>query len=70
MEVYGRLPQMELANDLLVRVPEIARCLGKSERATYHLIYKNHIPWFKIGGRIHARRSELEASLRAEAANG
>ncbi|WP_099186229.1 MULTISPECIES: AlpA family transcriptional regulator [Sphingobium] len=60
---------MTLADDLLKGVPEIARYVGKTERATYHLIYNNQIPHFKIGGRIHARKSELEANLRAGVIN-
>lgn len=56
---------MELAQDLLAGVPAIATHLGKTERATYHLIYNNQIPHFKLGGRIHARKSELEATLRS-----
>ncbi|PSO12625.1 helix-turn-helix domain-containing protein [Sphingobium sp. AEW4] len=65
MEVDERLRIMDLANDLLVGVPAIARYIGKTERAAYHLIYNDQIPHFKIGSRIHARKSELEASLRA-----
>ena len=60
---------MNLADDLLKGVPEIARHVGKTERATYHLIYNNQLPHFKIGGRIHARKSELDAAFSA-AANG
>lgn len=59
--------EMDLACDLLSGVPAIATHLGKTERATYHLIYNNQIPHFKLGGRIHARKSELEASLRSSA---
>lgn len=61
---------MELADDILSGVPAIARHIGKTERATYHLIYNNRVPHFKIGGRIHARRSEINAAFRSETANG
>lgn len=59
---------MNLASDLLAGVPAIAQHLGKTERATYHLIYNNQIPHFKIGSRIHARKSQLDADLRSKAA--
>ncbi|GFZ85193.1 MULTISPECIES: helix-turn-helix transcriptional regulator [Sphingobium] len=61
---------MSLADDLLKGVPEIAHHMGKTERATYHLIYNNQLPHFKIGGRIHARKSELDAAFRSQAVNG
>ncbi|PHQ63063.1 MAG: helix-turn-helix domain-containing protein [Sphingobium sp.] len=56
---------MELASDLLAGVPAIAQHLGKTERATYHLIYNKQLPHFKIGGRIHARKSEIDAAYRS-----
>lgn len=61
---------MELADDLLAGVPAIARHIGKTERATYHMIENSRIPIFRIGNKIHARRSELDAAFRSAASNG
>lgn len=61
---------VELAEDILAGVPAIARHIGKTERAAYHLIYKHQIPTFRLGGRIHARKSELDAAFRSATANG
>lgn len=60
---------MNLADDLLAGVPAIAQYIGKTERAAYHLIYNDQLPHFKIGRRIHARRTELDAALRAPNSN-
>lgn len=60
---------MELADDLLDGIPAIAKHIGKTERATYHLHYRGLIPTFKIGGRIHGRKSQMDAALRADAAS-
>ncbi|WP_070151397.1 hypothetical protein [Sphingobium phenoxybenzoativorans] len=61
---------MSLSEDLLTGVPAIAHHIGKTERATYHLIYKNEIPSFKIGGKIHSRKSLLDAAFQPQIANG
>lgn len=56
-----------LANDVLDGVKEIAEFIGKSERATFHLVHQGAIPVFRLGKKIHARKSQLEAALRAAA---
>lgn len=45
--------------DLLYGVPAIAEHLGLRERVVYHLIQKGHMPTFKIGDRVCARRTSL-----------
>ena len=57
-----------LADDVLDGVKEIAAFIGKSERATFHLIHGNQLPVFRLGKKIHARKSELEAAFRSAAA--
>ena len=56
-----------LAEDVLDGVKEIAAFIGKSERATFHLVHAGSIPVFRLGKKIHARKSELEAAFRAAA---
>lgn len=56
-----------LAEDVLDGVKEIAAFIGKSERATFHLVAAGQIPVFRLGKRIHARKSELEQALRSAA---
>ncbi len=56
-----------LADDVLDGVKEIAAFIGKSERATFHLIHENRLPVFRLGKKIHARKTELEAAFRAAA---
>ena len=57
-----------LADDVLDGVKEIAAFIGKSERATFHLIHNDQLPVFRLGKKIHARKSELERAFRAHAA--
>jgi hypothetical protein len=57
-----------LTEDLLDGVKEIAAFIGKSERATFHLIHQKQLPVFRLGKKIHARKSELERAFRADAA--
>lgn len=57
-----------LTEDLLEGAAEIGGYIGKTERATYHLIYSKQIPVIRKGRRIFARKSELEAAFRSEAA--
>jgi len=59
---------MPLSDDILPSIDAIASHIGKTKRATYHLIYKNQIPHFRIGAKIHARKSELDAALRSSVA--
>ncbi len=47
--------------DLLVGVRAIAEYLGYSRAAAQHLIDRGTMPVFRIGSRIHARRSTLNA---------
>ena len=61
---------MELSNDLLTGATEIGAYIKKSPRATYHLIEKGQIPTFRIGNKIHALKSELNARFRSAATNG
>lgn len=50
-----------LATDLLRGAEAIARFLGFPRRAVYHAVAKGHLPHFKIGETICARRSTLTA---------
>lgn len=59
---------MDLNTELLDGVKNIANFIGKTERATYHLIHCGHLPVIRKGRKIYARRSEIEASFRSEAA--
>lgn len=51
---------VELKDDLLAGVPEIAAFLGFTTRKVYNLAEMGELPVFKLGGKIHARKSELE----------
>jgi hypothetical protein len=57
-----------LADDICSGVPEIAAEIGYTERATYHAVAKGQIPVFRIGKKIHARRSELRRRFSSDAA--
>lgn len=50
-----------LAADLLRSAEAIADYLGFPRRAVYHAVAKGHLPYFKIGETICARRSTLTA---------
>lgn len=54
-----------LANDILAGAKAIATETGFSVRKVYDLAESGYLPVFKLGGKIHARRSELRASLSA-----
>lgn len=60
---------MELSDDLLSGVPEIAAHIKKTPRATYHLISKGQIPVFRLGNKIHGLKSELTAHFRSLSRN-
>jgi len=60
---------MDLADDILIGVTAISRYVGKTERAVYHMIYTDRMPYFKIGAKIHARKSQLDATFRASTLN-
>ena len=49
--------------DLLVGVDAIAAYLGYTRSAAQHLIDEQTMPVFRIGRRVHARRSTLNAWL-------
>ena len=57
-----------LANDILAGAREIAQETGFSVRKVYDLAELGYLPVFKLGGKIHARRSELREKLSAKAA--
>lgn len=50
-----------LAADLLRGADAIATYLGFPRRAVYHAVSKGHLPHFKIGETICARKSTLNA---------
>jgi len=53
----------ELKNDLLTGAEEIGEFIGKSERQTYYIAERRLLPIFRIGRKLHARRSELTAAM-------
>lgn len=57
-----------LASDLLAGARAIANETGFSVRKVYDLAEAGYLPVFKLGGKIHARRSELRKKLSSEAA--
>jgi lactate dehydrogenase-like 2-hydroxyacid dehydrogenase len=57
-----------LTDDLLEGADAIANYIGKTTRSTYHLLAAGQLPHVKKGRRIYARKSELEAAFRSEAA--
>jgi hypothetical protein len=59
-----------LTDDLLNGVPSIAAFLNMTERSTYHMLHTGKLPAFKKGGRWYARKSEIDAAFRSDAANG
>lgn len=56
----------DLKDDLLPGVRKIAEYLGESNRAVYHMSDKGLIPTFKIGGKIYARKTELERAFSSQ----
>lgn len=56
----------KLASDILSGAKEISDETGFSVRKVYDLAEAGYLPTFKLGGKIHARRSELRRSLSAE----
>jgi hypothetical protein len=59
-----------LADDLLVGAEPIAQFTGLKQRAIYHAAATGHLPIFKIGSLLAARKSELRAALSAARKNG
>jgi excisionase family DNA binding protein len=58
-------PPARLADDLLSGVRQIADYLGESERRTEYLAERGLIPVFRVGRRVHARKSQLDAAYSA-----
>ncbi len=48
-----------LADDLLVGADAIAKFTGWSTRRIFYLNERGELPAFKVGGRLHARKSTL-----------
>jgi len=57
-----------LGDDLLTGAKEIGGWLKWPPRRVYRAVEKNLIPCFKKGDLIMARKSELDAAFRADAA--
>ncbi len=51
--------KIEAACDLLYGVEQIAGHLEMTRRQVYHLHDQGHLPTFKVGGKVCARRSTL-----------
>lgn len=54
-----------IADDLLSGAKEIAAFVGKPCRSIYQMAERGHIPTFKVGGTLYARKSELMARLQS-----
>lgn len=66
------MPQAK-PTDLLYGVAAIAGHLQLTRRTVYHLHDQGHLPTFKVGGKVCARRSTLErhfATIEKGAGNG
>ncbi len=57
-----------LATDLLRGADAIAAYLGFPRRAIYHAVSKGHLPHFRVGETVCARRSTLAAWIAAQEA--
>ncbi|MER8872752.1 DNA-binding protein [Mesorhizobium sp. M0814] len=49
----------DISTDLLWGADASAKAIGRSERATFHLLEKGEIPAKKVGGRWVANRDKL-----------
>lgn len=58
----------EIETDLLYGVEQIAEHLKMTRRQVYHLHDQGHLPTFKIGGKVCARRSTLAKHFSAQEA--
>lgn len=54
--------------DLVWGATEIAKIIGRSARATFHMLEKGELPAKKVGGRWVAERSKLIAFFMDDAA--
>lgn len=61
-------PAQTLGADLLTGADEIAAYIGWPPRRVYRAVEKNLIPYFKKGSLILARKSEINAAFRSDAA--
>lgn len=59
---------MVLAEDLLSGAKAAADFIGESPRAIYHMVERGQLPCTRKGRKLYFRKSELEASFRAERA--
>ncbi|WP_088473432.1 helix-turn-helix domain-containing protein [Sphingopyxis witflariensis] len=57
-----------LKDDLLSGVKEISDFVGEDQQVTGRLIRQGLLPAFKRGRKIFARRSEINAAFRSDAA--
>jgi hypothetical protein len=55
-----------LADDLLIGAEPIAKYIGMDVRAVYHAAAMGHIPTFRIGPKLAARKSELNRRCSAD----
>jgi hypothetical protein len=53
----------DLAGDLLEGAEAIAKFTGKTTRQVYHLASAGALPVFWVAGKLHARKSELNAAM-------
>ena len=54
---------MNLSFDLLPGAKSAALFTGLTERAIYHLVAQNAVPYSRIGKRLYFRKSELAAAF-------
>lgn len=57
-----------LREDLLSGVKDIASYIGEDEQVTGRMIRKRLLPAFQRGRKWYARRSEIDAAFRSDAA--
>lgn len=54
---------MTLSFDLLIGAKSAALFTGLTERAIYHLVAQDAVPYFRKGTRLYFRKSELIAAF-------
>ena len=56
-----------ISDDLIIGASKIAACLGPhwSARQVYYAAAQRHLPIFRIGSRLAARKSQFNAKLKA-----
>ena len=59
---------LDLKDDLIVGAEPIGEYCNMSVRRIYYCAEKKLLPIFKVGAILHARKSELQKRLSAEAA--